>query len=250
MGLFDKLKNIFTEEVEEQPIKKEVRQVEIPGPKEMEEELIKESEIKKDEKFVFPVYFDDSDFDELKPKKVEIKKEVPSKEIYGGKVKEVKSEKKFQPSPVISPVYGILDKNYNKEDVIDHSKTTRSDCYKPHKNVTVDDVRKKAFGTLEDDLEKSLFKDDPIYTEKEEYLITSDETALTSSPVDFIEEELVKNYKREVKNDLNENMTLEVLNNLEDKEDKEDKEDINLSESDLFNLIDSMYEKDDEDGNH
>ena len=34
MGLMDKFKNLFTEEVtEEKPIKKEVRHVEIPAPK-------------------------------------------------------------------------------------------------------------------------------------------------------------------------------------------------------------------------
>ena len=30
-----------------------------------------------------------------------------------------KGEKKFTPSPVISPVYGILDKNYKKDDIVD-----------------------------------------------------------------------------------------------------------------------------------
>ena len=34
MGLIDKLKVMFTEEVEETPIKKEMIQVEIPSPKE------------------------------------------------------------------------------------------------------------------------------------------------------------------------------------------------------------------------
>ena len=37
MGLFDKFKNIFTEEIEESEVKKEVRQVEIVAPKELEE---------------------------------------------------------------------------------------------------------------------------------------------------------------------------------------------------------------------
>ena len=78
MGLMDKFKNLFTEEVEEvKPIKKEVRHVEIKAPKKEPEEMPKKEEntisdsttIKKEEKFVFPVYFDDKDFDDLeKPK--------------------------------------------------------------------------------------------------------------------------------------------------------------------------------------
>ena len=75
MGLLDKLKNMLTEEEieEKKPIKKEVYQVKIPETnieeKEDIEEEIKKEPIKKEEptkreeKFVFPVYFDDADFD-------------------------------------------------------------------------------------------------------------------------------------------------------------------------------------------
>jgi hypothetical protein len=50
----------------------------------------------------------------------------------------------FRPSPILSPIYGVLDKNYKKEDVkekrdIHISSYSRS-------NVSVDDVRKKAYG--------------------------------------------------------------------------------------------------------
>ena len=57
-------------------------------------------------------------------------------------------KQKFRPSPVISPVYGVLDKNYKKEDLV--VKTEEK------KVIDVDSVRKKAFGTLEDDIEKTL----------------------------------------------------------------------------------------------
>lgn len=252
MGLFDKFKNIFTEEVEEVEVKKEVRQVEIVAPKELEE--VKTETEKNDEKFVFPVYFDDKDFEELEPKKeVEVKKELPKKEIYGIKNKEVKVEKKFTPSPVISPVYGILDKNYNKENVVSKS-PSRSDYYKPRQNITLEDVRKKAFGTLEDELESSLFSDDPIYTEKEIETSTFsenddliDETLKKEDSITTIENKIIDDYKNVDDNSLEkseDNMTLEALNNLPSEE-----EDLKITESDLFSLIDSMYEKDDQDGN-
>ena len=43
-------------------------------------------------------------------------------------------EKKFKPTPIISPVYGILDKNYHKEDIVNKKNTE----FKPNER----DVRK------------------------------------------------------------------------------------------------------------
>ena len=252
MGLFDKFKNIFTEEVEEEvEVKKEVRQVEIVAPKELEEtkEAVIEKE-KPEEKFVFPVYFDDKDFEELMPKKeVELKKETPKREVYGIKQKEVKPEKKFKPSPVISPVYGVLDKNYSKDDVIDKNSTSRSEYRKSYQKVTLEDVRRKAFGTLEDELENSLFNDDPIYMEKEiEPAVEEDlfEEINVNVSVKTVEDKIIDDYKNIEQNDedFEDNMTLEALNNLPSEED-----DLKITESDLFSIIDSMYEKDDQDGN-
>ena len=97
-------------------------------------------------------------------------------------------KKTFTPSPIISPVYGILDKNYTKDDIVDKKDgLKREKVAKPvvkkenvktiedaekevelEKNVEptpvvqknsnvvdIDSVRKKAFGELED-LEKTL----------------------------------------------------------------------------------------------
>lgn len=77
MGFLDKVKNMFIEEVEEdEPIKKEVIQVKIPSPKALEEEeILKEEPVqKREEKFVFPVYFDDKDFEKIEKKKKREKK--------------------------------------------------------------------------------------------------------------------------------------------------------------------------------
>ena len=186
MGLLDKVKNLFTEEIEE--VKKEVRQVEIPSPKRVdiqpkfepkiepkkEETMVTETPILKEEKFVF---FDDKDFDDLK-KPVEELKPVIKKEVvnlyqasapYQGNrpaTPKVEEKKRFAPTPIISPVYGILDKNYHKEDIkvskdSDHKEIQRNLDY-----VTVDDIRKKAFGTLEDELESELINREVVVIEE------------------------------------------------------------------------------------
>ncbi len=65
---------------------------------------------------------------------------------------EKKVEKKgFQPSPIISPIYGVLDKNYKKEEIVAKKEVRLTSHYSRGK-LDLDDVRKKAYGTLEDDL--------------------------------------------------------------------------------------------------
>lgn len=74
-------------------------------------------------------------------------------------------KKPFKPSPVISPVYGILDKNYRKDDIVDKKDgMKREKVVKPIKkeeevevdhSVDIDSVRKKAYGTL-DDIEREM----------------------------------------------------------------------------------------------
>jgi len=88
-------------------------------------------------------------------------------------------KKPFTPSPVISPVYGILDKNYRKDDIVDkqgglkREKSTKPIVHHEEKEkivekevakekvyeVDIDSVRKKAYGTLED-MERNLVNND------------------------------------------------------------------------------------------
>jgi len=59
---------------------------------------------------------------------------------------EKKEEKNyFRPSPIISPIYGILDKNYKKEDVKEKKEVRISSSYS-RSNLNVDDIRNKAYG--------------------------------------------------------------------------------------------------------
>lgn len=219
MGLMDKLRDMFTEEVEvevEEPIKKEVIQVEIPAPQkkeEVKEEVHEEvhEEVKK-EKNPAPIFFDDNDFVNLEPpKKVSKPEKIIKKSIGYEKPKKVeveKTEKKvFKPTPIISPVYGVLDKNYHKEDIKQKNISSTS-AYYNHKDVSIDDIRNKAYGTLEDDLEVTLFG------EPEKVVVD------TEPELDMFDELL--------------------------DDSKGAKKAETVDDSDLFNLIDSMYEKEDD----
>ena len=186
MGLFDKMKNLFTEEVDE-PIKEEVKKVETrhietpppvrqTPPTRVEQtpviqpkpvEPVKEEIPTKEDKFVF---FTDDDFKDLeKPKKEEprkiLKREDKSKAYKGTLNPKPEEKKEFKPSPIISPVYGVLNKNYEKSDI----KPMRSKPTVYSKStVTIDDVRNKAYGTVEDEIKDDILGKTFIEQTKEE----------------------------------------------------------------------------------
>ena len=224
MGLLDKMKSLFTDEVEE-PIKSEVIQVEIPAPtkeevKPEEPPKIEPKEVKQ-EKNTQPIFFDDDYFKEL---------EQPKKEVKSSYLKEqtkVKEEKKhFKPTPIISPVYGVLDKNYNKEDIAQKKETPITYT---STRISIDEVRKKAYGTLEDDLESTLVGNNSILfndATKEEDLfdeLIDEAKPVKEEPINIIDDDI--------------NMIEEAM---------EPKKDDPITESELFDLIDSMYEKGDQ----
>lgn len=293
MKVFDKIRDLFTEEVEvegvEEPVKKEVIQVEIPAPEAPKEEVEEVESVEEvnqpavkpqEEKYSYPVFFDEKDFDDIeKHEKVEV--EEPKKEVYKDNYKELytykkevkEDKKKFAPSPVISPVYGVLDKNYKKDDIVDKARKA------PHKDnsITIDDVRNKAYGTLEDELESTLFgKTSILFANKDEknnYSDIEEELKDTAASLDLLmedpnpvigkrvtkevtEEYLYKDEKNEDNTNVDDDKAMEDLldtqleedlldNMAEDKIEKDFESNDKLSESDLFNLIDDMYEKGD-----
>ena len=84
-------------------------------------------------------------------KRLERKNEYSRLDSFKAK-EEVKEEKKrFKPSPVISPVYGILDKDYKVEDIKEAPKNVNNNIISS-KDLDVESVRAKAFGKLEDNL--------------------------------------------------------------------------------------------------
>lgn len=283
MGLLDKVKNMFTEEIEEEvPVKKEVMQVEIESPrmtrshevrKEKKEEVketpkefeydvrpkkeeVKEliQEVKKEKPS--PIYFDDKDFRELEKPKTRVKKAVNKKEIYGSnKVVKQPEKKAFKPTPIISPVYGILDKNYQKDEIVS-KKNSLSSSYS--QTISLDDVRKKAYGSLEEQETVKKKYEVTGNTEVLEDLILDVKEQLKEIPqtqmqnlnaieneLDDLEGTLVnRNLKDEIsKSEINlgdnENM---IENQMDDFTNEDDV----VNENDLFNLIDSMYEKKDD----
>ena len=79
---------------------------------------------------------------------------------------ERKEEKSyFKPSPIISPIYGILDKNYRKEDVVPKREVKVSASFERDK-VSIDDIRRKAYGSIKDDLEKEFIDENEDNTSK------------------------------------------------------------------------------------
>ncbi|MBQ9072043.1 MAG: hypothetical protein IJY25_02685 [Bacilli bacterium] len=190
MGFFDKVKNMFTEEVEDdevkvEQIKNEVTHVSIESPnakkEEYEEENTQEFKFEKTEKINKPVFFDDNDFSDLnytkkmeEPKIIEKEKPKEVKEVYGSKIqperREIVEKKAFKPTPIISPVYGILDKNYHKEDIVSREEFVRPPVVNniEEKEPSIDSIRNKAYGTLEDELENTLFGSNSILFKKDE----------------------------------------------------------------------------------
>ena len=146
MGFMSKIKNILFEEEEiEEPVKKE----EIVEKPIVKKEVVKEEEIdfdyqrpvetkathsvddlserelfKSESTFKFPA-FDEEEFEKTMPKtrstnvlSYEKKKEKPKRPEYSryDRVETpIVEKKKFKPSPIISPVYGILDKTINQK---------------------------------------------------------------------------------------------------------------------------------------
>lgn len=248
--------------------------------------------------------FDEDEFERLNSKIHENEQQMQNEAKKEAKKEEKKAipkepkapevPKRFRPSPIISPVYGVLDKNYKKEDIVEKNIGT----YVHDGEVDVDTVRKKAYGTLEDEIESALEHEQlPKITELTDYSYEEDvrsiddilkdtiddsieEQEVTQSvPLDEVEnieeeivepifkedtaelptfEEIIEDKKSveeepEEENEDNELLekenTLKMLDDIEKELDEAKNANANLEdtlETDLFNLIDSMYE--DEEG--
>lgn len=305
MGLFNKLKNALfeEEEIEVNPTPEKVvikedsvekkkeppKSIEIP--KENERDLFKAENTFKfpdfdEEEFVTsykPVKEEDSVVIEApKPKEVTPQRKTeldrlsplgydsPSKNKRQAKEqsrrekttvseKSVKETPKgFRPSPVISPVYGVLDKNYKKEDIVSVADEK--------KKMNVDMARKKAFGTLEEDIEKTFGDQrvDAFYRQNtrrsvddllqdsiddtidlQEEPVSRGRVSRTSKNLNRVIEEEKEEFKDlnqfsdSIEHELEDrDENLEVL----DKNPKEKDIEEDTLESDLFDLIDSMYD--------
>lgn len=291
MGLFGKIKNIFYDEeivdvpeepksvekpkIEEVKVEKKVEPIKRETPVINTTPTYSEREIFTRETtntFKFPML----DEEEVKPVRTRVnalesarmeKKKEETEKARTDKYKDLfkentttssKPDRIFKPSPVISPVYGVLDKNYTREEIIERqeniTRTTNP------KDMNYDAVRRKAYGTLEDDLEVIIPSDDYEITEEtdivrqdlepeEDNLIDLDyQPRFAKKDDEVIDAEVVEEDNHEdlfeeleTKEESSENN--DMLNELKD-ETKSDTDE--LTDSDLFNLIDSMYDKKDD----
>ena len=143
------------EEIQEEPIEEE---------KDHKFQMISDSEfetIPQEEKFEKPqVDYIDRTLEEREyaphfqekphPKLYGIDDELTIKEPEYGTYEKKEDRTYFQPSPIISPIYGILDKNYSKDDIVPKREIKFTSSFVRDK-VSVDDVREKAFGKSEEE---------------------------------------------------------------------------------------------------
>ena len=290
MGLLNKIKGILFEEVEEdevvstpkseekkpiaekiepqrkveEPVEKSVPKVTTPVKEEKTENLNERDLFKSDN--ISPFFdFDEEEFSNMsrvqKPKTTNVmeyerKKRVEKRYDMGNFSKiertEVVEKKKFKPSPIISPVYGILNEDYKPEDI--KSKTDNV----VNTGLDFNSVRKKAFG------EETLGEPEATYyeesvtvkvkeneEEKQQKVKTIDELLEDTSDVTIDVDE-----KNSVEDKNNKEATDEVADyeridkDLEEVTAKRDAnktemrkvEDDDTLENDLFDLIDSMYD--------
>lgn len=181
--------------------------------------------------------------DEYVVKEPERKREQPRD--YSKFMQQKKEEKKkiFTPSPVISPVYGVLNQNYTKDDVIIKTDTGV-------KGPSLEDVRKKAY-EMKKEVENKKVEDEfaePLKT-LDEILISNQEIQKDKS----LEDDILPDVSEEIAKEevVSDNEEVEITTEIPKVEEKKseietkDGEDDTL-EKDLFNLIDSMYENKDE----
>lgn len=297
MGLFGKIKNIFYDEeivdvpeepksvekpkIEEVKVEKKVEPIKRETPVINATPTYSEREIFTRETtntFKFPML----DKEEVKPVRTRVnalesarmeKKKEETEKARTDKYKDLfkentttssKPDRIFKPSPVISPVYGVLDKNYTREEIIERqeniTRTTNP------KDMNYDAVRRKAYGTLEDELESTLSKlSEPEIHEKVEKPVTKEEEKSIEDLLNEIEgnrnmsigdiEEKIKDKMEEEEQESisDDEFLKEFMARTSKKEEetiKEEKtttkeEDVDADktlEHDLFNLIDSMYE--------
>lgn len=231
-------------------------------------------EIKKD--FKFPAILED-DFIDLteknEPVKEEVKEEI-SRPLYSGKkegkIKKAKQEtkapygkkepditigeyggyekkiekKEFRPSPIISPIYGVLDQNYKKEDIVTRKDVRLTSSYSS-KNIDVDSVRAKAYGIENDNIfEEELAPSEVVVEDNDDVMLDISDNApevakVTVGDAEEYFEDLGLEYNIDYKDASHEKATGRRTEIKQEQYEEKSSDDL---EDNLFDLIDSMYE--------
>ena len=179
-----------------------------------------------------------------------------------GMASKQKEKKEFHPSPIISPIYGVLDQNYKKDEIVTKKEVRITSSYKS-KNIDVDSVRAKAYGNSDDIFEEELTsnKKENIEEDKKEELddidtikeedslldISANNTPtvqkVTMGDAEEYYSDLGLEYNIDYKDVSHEKATgrRTDLRNFDDNYDKP--KDESSIEDNLFDLIDSMYDE-------
>ena len=288
MGLLNKIKGILFEEVEEDEVvntpkseekkpiaekiepQKKVEEVETPKvnvvKQKAEVEQLNERELFKSDNTSPFFDFDEEEFSNMsrvqKPKpstnvlEYERKKKMEKRYDMGSFTKvertEVVEKKKFKPSPIISPVYGILNEDYRPEDIKNKSEVSTNNT------LDFNSVRKKAFGEEVKEEPKTTYYEETVTVklkendeEKKQKVKTIDELLENTSDVTIdVEEPKVEEKLDAINEDPEVNDYEKIDEDLEELTPKKDVEkteyekveDDDTLENDLFDLIDSMYD--------
>ncbi len=189
-----------------------------------------------------------------------------------------KEVKAFKPSPVISPVYGVLDKNYKSDEIKEKNKAERKETpvfsFSSTK-LDLDEVRAKAYGLptevsdevaneIENDIAEDIHLDSEVENDTIDMTNTEMKPVVDSVTVGDAEEyfedlglEYNVDYKDSKKKtrakrksskekELDEDSSKEVITDKVKKSRVKDKDedDIDVAiEDNLFDLIDSMYDE-------
>lgn len=176
----EKIEREKQEQEKKEFLEKDVKEeIEVKVPK--IEEIQNDSQVFEDKSsFKFPIDLSDNDFIETRsrqsihakernvsPPKTRLepslkresipKKEAKVSELYKDKksVPPKKEERKFKATPIISPIYGVLDQNYTAGEV-EENKGENFEHHRHSKNVDFDSVRKKAYGNLTEEIKENL----------------------------------------------------------------------------------------------
>ena len=157
----------------------------------------------------------------------------------------------FKPSPIISPMYGILDKDYKKDEVVTKTVTKKEEPVIKDSASTYDTVRRKAYGTLEDELEDTLnsmnkLTPEVISNEINKIDESVNELDKKTSKIEDIISKIESTTSDVSVGELEDKMELEHFDDTDDEEDGNSEIEKTMTNStlehDLFNLIDSMYD--------
>ena len=258
---FEEEKKVETPKIEDFVIKEET--YEVPR---VQEDIYNKMPMMFEEEDFFDDTFKEEVREEVKPITRETKNE--QRELYQGKKEpsyvesvskpytntyaksyyENKESKGFKPSPIISPIYGVLDKNYRKEEVV--TKKESKSLSNSYRKVDLDSVRNKAFGNDEvrqnnktDAVE--VKKEVKVEVKKEEKTLYDvnkskpDVNKITLADADEYYNDLGLAYNVDY------NDTSRDTRVSRSKRYQEDKHEENESNDNLFDLIDLMYNKED-----